>query len=284
MRRTGKTRRGSVLIEFGLIALILYFLLAVTLDFGRATFSAQLVEQAADFIASEIARSPLPAEQDLESALQSESIRTHVYSDHFLVIDVEGWSAGQSLMEFIDALEPAMPAGNRLLVPLMFVDRTSIPGRKLLRYPGALRPSDAPSGYTVKIPLVSYPSPGVEVIEPEEHWLPVVEPARFKNIQGDLEDPFKVSSEKRGIVALRVHYPFQAAGISGHSRPGGQPPANIKEAYIEATDGPLQPGQPGGPYAGPSGLGQQAAFGTTVRPFRRIVTGQAVHRRELFLP
>jgi hypothetical protein len=40
--------------------------------------------------------------------------------------------------------------------------------------------------------------------------------------------------------------------------------------------------RPYGPYAGLYGLGQQAAFATPVRPFRRVVSAQAVYRREIF--
>ena len=48
-------RPGNVLLEFALIATILFLLLAVILDFGRATFAAQTIEQAADHIARELA-------------------------------------------------------------------------------------------------------------------------------------------------------------------------------------------------------------------------------------
>ena len=36
----GMRRRGSVLVEFALIALVLYLILAATLEFGRALFGA----------------------------------------------------------------------------------------------------------------------------------------------------------------------------------------------------------------------------------------------------
>ena len=49
-------RRGSVLVEFALIALILYLILAATIEFGRALMAAQLLQQAADIAAREVVR------------------------------------------------------------------------------------------------------------------------------------------------------------------------------------------------------------------------------------
>ena len=37
-----------------------------------------------------------------------------------------------------------------------------------------------------------------------------------------------------------------------------------------------------GPYAGQYGLGQQAAWATTVRPYRSVISPQAIYRREVF--
>ncbi len=42
------------------------------------------------------------------------------------------------------------------------------------------------------------------------------------------------------------------------------------------------PGAGFGPYAGPSGLGQQAALGKVVRPFRKVLSAQAIFRRVIF--
>src|SRR2546423_352612 len=54
------SRSGQVLIEFSFIVLILYILMAVTVDFGRALYSAQIVQQAADVAARELSRTPMP--------------------------------------------------------------------------------------------------------------------------------------------------------------------------------------------------------------------------------
>ena len=55
-RRRGRVRgRGS---------LVLYMLIAAVLTFGQAIYSAQSVQQAADSIAREISRTPLPAVPD----------------------------------------------------------------------------------------------------------------------------------------------------------------------------------------------------------------------------
>ena len=48
--RRGRNRRGSVLVEFALIALLLYLILAATLEFGRALFGAQVLQQSTDVL------------------------------------------------------------------------------------------------------------------------------------------------------------------------------------------------------------------------------------------
>ncbi len=56
--------------------------------------------------------------------------------------------------------------------------------------------------------------------------------------------------------------------MSAKNAPVGGP-TTPQGAYIAVPSGEdLQPGQVGGPYSGPLGLGQQAAFTKTVRPFR----------------
>lgn len=281
------TRKGQVLLEFALVAVILFLLLALILDFGRGVYAAQVVEQAADTIARELAVTPLPPDQqfdfedtDLNKILSDRG----VYSEDFLIIDITKQDKDKDLLTYLRE-DKKVPSGNLLLVPLMLVmDSTQNPnvpaGSKWLVYPGAIVKSNtgtSETGFRVKIPLVKY-SPGAETIEDESKWLPVV----FVD-----PDKFKLSSSARGQVVVQVNYPFQAAAISGRYRDPSNPdpdapPKTPQDAYIEVTDDPLQPGQIGGPYSGKDGLGQQAAFTKTVRPFRRIVSGQGVYRREIF--
>ena len=37
-----------------------------------------------------------------------------------------------------------------------------------------------------------------------------------------------------------------------------------------------------GPYGGHYGLGQQVAWNQVVRPYRRVLSAQAIYRREVF--
>ena len=282
------SRRGNVLLEFSLIALVLFMLLAFIMDFGRATYSAQSVTQAADHIAREIAVATLPDNltfTDLGDANIAPRLKNAgIYSEDFLVIDITDQPNDQYLLTYLDTVNPpnGLPTGNKLLIPLMIVmDHTqnaNIPaGSRWLAYPGALVASKtAPTGFTALIPTVQYGAGGTEAIADQSKWLHVVE-----------LDPtaFQVASAHRGIASVRVNYPFQAVAISGRYRDPNNPgadPASLQDAYIEAKGDELQPGQVGGPYSGAQGLGQQAAFTKTVRPFRRIVSGQGVYRRENF--
>ncbi|MDZ4800022.1 MAG: hypothetical protein SGI92_17850, partial [Bryobacteraceae bacterium] len=59
--------------------------------------------------------------------------------------------------------------------------------------------------------------------------------------------------------------------------PGGPPGPNAGPEMVIAApeDTPI------GTYAGENGLGAQYAFAKKVRPFRRLLTGQAFFRREV---
>src|SRR5262249_5449851 len=97
-------------------------------------------------------------------------------------------------------------------------------------------------------------------------------------------------------ASVRLNYPYQAAMLSGFqpSAPTDLDPLppNVGNAIL-ADDGGVQQNNaaPGGlmddgtigPYAGPFGLGRQLALaGKTVRPFRRLISTQAIYRREVF--
>jgi hypothetical protein len=191
-----------------------------------------------------------------------------------------------------------------------------------VRYPGALLSDDAglacsaigpngeasPTGLTVGIPLVNTDNGGESIT-----WVPVLEEIRpADNSDCPTRGPFSLvylaaqddcgaldvdPSPTRGVAAIRVNYPYQAAMLSGfRSTPPTitDPfPSNITNPIL-ADDGSVQENNatPGGllddggavgTYAGPYGLGRQLALaGRVVRPFRRLVSAQAIQRREVF--
>jgi hypothetical protein len=166
----------------------------------------------------------------------------------------------------------------------------------------------APTGLTVGIPLVeSRDAIGVEAIR----WVPVVEEIRAaqdadcpsrgpfslvylanEDICGPLDaDPLL----DRGLAAVRINYPYQAATLSGYrsSVPNAVDPMppNLG-SFIVANDGGVQELNPApggllddgaiGPYSGPYGLGRQFALaGRTLRPYRKLISAQAIYRREV---
>jgi hypothetical protein len=162
----------------------------------------------------------------------------------------------------------------------------------------------------VGIPLVTArDGSGIETIT----WVPVVEelrapadaacPARgpfslvYLSANDDCGPLTADPLADRGLAAVRVNYPFQAATLSAFqpSAPTADDPLppNLG-SFIIADDGSVQEnnpapggvvddGTPTGTYVGQYGLGRQYALaGQTVRPFRRLVTAQAIFRREVF--
>ncbi|MCL6503341.1 MAG: pilus assembly protein [Pirellulales bacterium] len=306
-----------MLVEFALVALVLYLVLAATLELGRLFYSAQVLQAAADVAARELARTPLPPTVSFEEALQWEDppgsgIRParRVYDPHYLVLDLDTLGGRSSLMELVADL----PVVNQQLFPLMVYSEYQ--GRRLLRYPGALLldtdPSDdppdpPPAGFLVAIPVVaSRDGRGVETIR----WVDVVEDLQAGDEgapPGDALDPFNLLSAQRGLVGLRINFPFQAATMSSFdpARDGNPGDPNLSELNVaddtSVTELNSPPGTPVSPeptaggmpgtYGGIYGLGGQAALnspqlaaGFPLRPFRRVLVGQALARREVFAP
>lgn len=278
--------RGAVLLEFALVLLLLYVVLFGALELGRAILGAQVVQDAARVAARELALASLPPDATFEDALQDPFVQRHVYDDDFLVIDL-----GQ--VEDLDSFFESLPIVNQMLRPLMFVDAgDSGSGRKLLRYPGALLADPTKkSGFTVQIPrVVARDDDGVETIE----WVEVLEEIRA---DGEDQGPFSTAaaSPLRGVVALRVNYPYQAAALSGFRTDEVDPDGANLGNPILAADGSVtelnhpvggaslvHDSAPAGVYAGPYGLGRQQALLKTLRPFRKLISAQAVFRREVF--
>jgi len=298
-------RAGQSLVEFAVVSLVLYMLLAAILTFGHMLYVAQGLQGAVDLAAREISRTPLPAATTLEAVLADGSLDV-IYNEDNLVFDLDTLGPGLS---FFQDVVSGWPVLNQQLATLMIVDRPDFdgdgtPDRNFIRYPGALLiDATKTSGYTVGIPLVTTrAADGVETIR----WIPVVEEIEPTDTTDPKHDPFSVNNTvTRGIVALRINYPFQSASMSSF-RPNatgpfeptiGQPNAADDGGVIQLntapggiTGAPLSDGEHyAGTYGGQFGLGAQGALGSAqltggrpVRPFRRVISAQAIYRREIF--
>jgi hypothetical protein len=289
--------RGSILLEFLLVCFVLYLLMAAILTFGRMLYTGQVVQQAADLLGREVARTPLPADITFEAALADPDVRDHVYSRDYLVLDISTWNAGGTGLTMLDWVEQNynLPSVNRALLPVMIVQEVG--GLTVLRYPGALREVAALdpsfvgySGFTVQIPMVvgRDGGTGIETIS----WADVVQ--EIENTTTNV-DPFRVSM--RGTVAVRVNYPFQSSMMTGYqpgavspkgSTIGGENQADDGAVAVDGTS-PAPLGVAAAPtstnsllYDGEYGLGKQYALMKEVRPYRNVVIGQSVFRREVF--
>lgn len=297
-------RRGQSLVEFAFVALVTYLLLAGIITFGHMLYVAQGLQQAADLGAREFSRTPLPADDAFEDVLTDATVLQNIYNEDFLVFDLDTLGANQ---DFYQDIVPTWPVLNQQLAPVMIVDHPDFdgdgtPDRRLLRYPGALlQKAGSPTGFTVGIPIVlARDGTGVETIR----WVPVVEEIDTEpNAAADSganPDPFKISSAHRGLVALRINYPYQSASMSGFRENGaGLFEPNLTNPNL-ANDGSVSEDNPGdrpgnlvgqplegggiyaGTYGGQYGLGTQGALGQRVRPFRRVISAQAIYRREVF--
>lgn len=286
-KRTTPGTRGAVILEFAFISFLLYLFLAVIVDFGRFFYTANAVQDAARVTARELSVIPLPAEMTLEQALAEPQVRQRVFQPEHLVIDLDDIPGGLTLEEFLDSL----PVLNQTLRPLMIFQKVG--GRRLLRYPGALLVDPStPSGLAVGIPyVVGRDANGVETIR----WVPVVEEIRNPNFPG--VSPFSLDTPaamgQRGIVAIRINYPFQASMLSAY-RESPLGPLEPNLAYrVRADDGAVTqigpspgalaaPSDEAGPYAGAYGLGRMYVAGEEVRPVRKLLSAQAIFRREVF--
>jgi len=165
----------------------------------------------------------------------------------------------------------------------------------------------SPTGFTVGIPLVNTANGGESIT-----WVSVLEEIRptqeddcpsrgpfslvYLAAQDDCGGLDADPSPTRGVAAVRVNYPYQAAMLSGFRSsptvtdpfaPNIANPIPADDGFVQENNTPpgglLDDGGAIGTYAGVYGLGRQLALaGRVVRPFRRLVSAQAIQRREVF--
>lgn len=313
--------RGAVLVEFAVVALALYLLLAALLTFGSMLWIGQGLQQAVDVAAREAARLPLPADMPLglgvlerrhdlvapAHAADREEFRREIYDERYLVIRPEEL-AGRSLLEFAD---DELPLLNRLLVPLLIFDREHDGG--VWRYPGTIVVNGDTGEETVLVPLVQAESGAIEWVAPVEEIRSDHDASPSTPPEGPfslVEPPGRLPGFVPGVVALRLNYPFQSAAMSSFGRSDAGPFEPNWNRVVSADDTLLSPAPtftysvaPGKApndyvdgvpqiHAGRYGLGRQFALPFEresirelgVRPYRRVLTAQAVYRRELYEP
>ncbi|MDG2048570.1 MAG: pilus assembly protein [Myxococcota bacterium] len=306
-KRDSRHRAGGILVEFCISVMALWLIAAAIVDLGRAFSAAHLLQSAARSAAREIA---LDDETAWNAPFQTALER--VFDPNYLVVDagcLESLAVEASTtpdFELREALQGRVL--NLALKPLMIFEDVQLNGEqiRLIRYPGALLASGQPDDqdtcaredYTVGIPEINDEDSRIDMF-------PVVAELfagsySLETSGGNLIPP--------GTATLQLRYPFQAVALSawrvvdGFNRPVGVAENDDYQADLErlangvstldaldarSSDGELQAyaqndlGQTLPVYGGRLGLGVQGVLGREVRPYRRVITAQAMAPREV---
>ena len=97
-------QQGGMLIEFALISLVFYVLVALVVDIGRMIFTAQVLQDAARVAARELALIPLPPDATFAQALQDPTVVAQLFDPSELVIDLDSFATDA---DFQNHLEPS---------------------------------------------------------------------------------------------------------------------------------------------------------------------------------
>ncbi len=313
-RQFARNRRGSVLIEFAMIAMVTTLLLSATITFGLMMFQANIAQRlVADEGALAIARMPLsinatslgmsltPPEADTMPISQSDpNFKTQIYDEKYLYVTQDDLN-GTDWTDFVTTL----PLINRLLTSVMFVDYSMDP-TGVYRFPAHVV-ENSDGQLTVLVPIVNYQTSTIT-------WAKPVEEVLIPDGGGSFLSQFNATPPATpppnfvpSVVAIRVNIPSQSASMSGFAPPA--PSAASTNDPVPADDGSLSDSGLGSyslvvganqykdqpdnvsdgsnVYGGKYGLGQQLSYSTWVgplgvRPFRKVVSAQAVYRREAF--
>ncbi len=300
--------RGQALVEFAVVAIVLYLVLAAIFTFGRAFFVLQVVQQASDVFAHELAETPVAptatllsqpaAPTDLLPPLNSagqqpetptadqQLVASTVFDESKLQVDISAWvasSGSQTLMDFLTDPSGAvkLPLVNQLLVPTMIMDHRP-DGSTWLTYPGITNHSENPA-----VPDDGhFYVPVLKASDGTANWVRVVETLGTSDSfpLTATVNPDGSTSVSGGIAAIRLNYPFQSASLSSFTTNDPTTSALIEAPASDTADPNFSNSQShqGGLYGGTDHLGVQAVGKLLVRPYQRILSGQAAYRREVF--
>ena len=343
LRNQSSCRRGQALIEFSIVAFVLTLLLGAIIMLGYLFFSANVLQQAADVGAMELARTPLPPTAefpDLGSTGRSSTdptatgnnffadatFRAEIFDERFLVVEVGGPNLNAEDLRAgydendINSLLGRMPLINRLLYSIMIYEEVNDEGvrRRVIRYPGALvrnsnsHPDTGVQELTVLIPRVTsrdqVPGPVMTSETGRETgiaWYPVIEEIRDNSNVGPFSLTSPVTGIDPGMAALRINYPFQSGAVVAYQyersdgsftgASGDVLGEDVLNHPVTAIDGEFDPPTPYElvvaandtidgirAHSGRYGLGHLEAYGKQVRPYRKVISAQAIYRREVF--
>ena len=271
--RLRRPERGAALVEFALVSLVLYLLLAGAIEFGRLMFDANALQDVARVAARELAVAPVRAEATFDYALSCDAasdpgclvdLRARIFDPACLVVDLNDPAVAFDP----DGYFAAMPVVNRALRSLM-ISEPSRPG--VLRYAGALlerlgrrgvqrdrarrpgRADGADGGHPARRVARRRrrrgdqvgagrrgnsrgPGRGLSVERTVQPGVP-----RQRGRRAGRSTPIRWQTA--GLAAVRINYPYQAATLSGFrsSAPNGidPMPPNVG-SFIAADDGGVQ--------------------------------------------
>ena len=269
--------------------LVLWMLFAAIIEFGRMLLVGQTLQTAARSAARALALDDrFRSETSFQAALDS------IFDPTWLVLDLERLATCGAFEPYDPADERALdqffarlPLLNQMLRPAMIREDAATGAgdpsgvQPLLRYPGALlRRSDAAGD-----PCASDYAVGIPSLDGDRlRWLPVVE-----ELPGpDGESRFPLS--RGGVAALRIHYPHQAVlwTATRTADYGGRIAADEAVVEDDAAErgGELIADRDAlrGPFSGRYGLGAQEILSERVRPYARVLRGQAIFPREVVQP
>jgi len=260
--RLKRDQSGSVLIEFALISLALYLIMATTVEFGRAFLMANVAQSAANTAAALLSRTTIAkTAMTPEELLMDPEVLGTVYDPNFLVVDT---ACPPHDLACIDAFVATLPRVNQFLFRTTMIQD---PNTTMFRYPGAVPTPDPLNPYGIV--SVSHDANGVEMVT-----------CCNRVLQAEI-----IPGTNGRSIHVAFTYPYQAVMLSDFGPPHQINPNGDESNIVDANGnwGVHQVSQadqdidvPAGPYSGENGLGKQFAFSQAVRPYRKLLTEEAV--------